>query len=213
MSKINPRTHKPQQNKKLCWCICQFQSLCSGNVAGTIIMFRFPSFIKKGCFQYKTENVNTTIEFCIFELVLVPNFSLNWQFSFFGPNLPKKRVSGLKQKSEQRHWILHTRVSLGTKFQPKLTILIFFNQICPKKEFLVENGKSTLVRASMVVTYYTKLFHTGADRQRYFNVSSPSSHRDNNIKTSNFLSTVQSIIFFLIWHVLKEIEFLLKLII
>ena len=24
---------------------------------------------QKGCFQYKTEKVNTTIEFCIFELV------------------------------------------------------------------------------------------------------------------------------------------------
>ena len=27
-----------------------------------------------------TQKVNTTIEFCIFELVLVPNFSLDWQF-------------------------------------------------------------------------------------------------------------------------------------
>ena len=211
MLKNNPRTHSLQQNIKA--VLKTAQCFYFRKVAKTIIVLCLPLISQKGCFQYKTENVNTTIEFCIIELVLVPNFSLNWQFSFFGPNLPKKRVSGLKQKSEQRHWILHTRVSLGTKFQPKLTILIFFDQICPKKEFLVENGKSTLVRASMVVTYYTKLFHTGADRQRYFNVSSPSSHRDNNIKTSNFLSTVQSIIFFLIWHVLKEIEFLLKLII
>ena len=31
-------------------------------------------------------------------------------------------------------------------------------------EFPVENGKLALVRASMVVTYYIKLFYTGADR-------------------------------------------------
>ena len=39
----------------------------------------------------------------------VPNFTLNWQVCFFGPNLPKKSVSGLKQKN--------IRISLGTKFQ------------------------------------------------------------------------------------------------
>ena len=31
-------------------------------------------------FQPKTEKVNITIEFCIFELVLSPNFSLKRQF-------------------------------------------------------------------------------------------------------------------------------------
>ena len=112
--------------------------------------------------------MNTTIEFCIFELVLVPNFSLNWKFWLFRPNVPKKGVSGLEQrKIEQRHWILHIRISLDTKFQPKLTTLFcfFFGQICPKREFSVENGKIALVRASMVVTYYIKLFCTRADRR------------------------------------------------
>ena len=42
--------------------------------------------------------------------------------------------------------------------------MIFFDQICPKREFPVENGKITLVRALMVLTYYIKLFLTGADR-------------------------------------------------
>ena len=31
--------------------------------------------------------MSTTIEFCIFELVWLPDFSLNWQFQFFEPNL------------------------------------------------------------------------------------------------------------------------------
>ena len=32
---------------------------------------------QKGYFRSKTEKVNTTFEFCMFELVLVPNVSLN----------------------------------------------------------------------------------------------------------------------------------------
>ena len=53
---------------------------------------------QKGYFESKIDKMNITIEFCIFELVLVPNFSWNWQFWFLGPNLPKKGISSLKQK-------------------------------------------------------------------------------------------------------------------
>ena len=85
---------------------------------------------------------------------------LNWQFAQKGCFL------FITEKSEQRHWVLHTRVSLGNKFQLKATIVIFFfsDQICPKREFPFQNGKNALVRVSMVVTYYIKLFRTGADR-------------------------------------------------
>ena len=55
-------------------------------------------FAQKGCFWSKAEKVNTTTEFCIFKLVLMPNLSLNWQFWFFGPNLPKKGITSRKQK-------------------------------------------------------------------------------------------------------------------
>ena len=44
------------------------------------------------------KKVNITIEFCIFELVLIPNFSLNWKFWFVEPNLPQKDIYGQKQK-------------------------------------------------------------------------------------------------------------------
>ena len=37
--------------------------------------------------------------------------------------------------------------------------------------FSVENGKIALVRASMVLTYYIKLFHTGADRHNSISMS------------------------------------------
>ena len=47
--------------------------------------------------------MNITNEFGILELVLVPNFSLNWQFWFFGPNLPKK---GQKPKNREHSWFI-----------------------------------------------------------------------------------------------------------
>ena len=46
--------------------------------------------------------MKTAIEFCTSELVKVSNFSLNWQFWFFEPNLPKDGISGLKD----RKWTL-----------------------------------------------------------------------------------------------------------
>ena len=39
-----------------------------------------------------------------------------------------------------------------------------YSNFCPKREFQVENGKITHARVSVVVTYYIKLFRTGADR-------------------------------------------------
>ena len=51
----------------------------------------------KGYFQSKTEKVKSTTKFCIFKLLLEPNFSLIWQFWFSRPNLPKKSISSLNQ--------------------------------------------------------------------------------------------------------------------
>ena len=36
-------------------------------------------------------------------------------------------------KSEHHHWILHTWISLGAKFQLKLTILIFWTKFAQKE--------------------------------------------------------------------------------
>ena len=64
----------------------------------TIAIF-WTKFAKKGSyFQSKTDKIDTTIEFCIFELVFVANFTLNKQFWIFGPNLPKEDIYGQKQK-------------------------------------------------------------------------------------------------------------------
>ena len=42
--------------------------------------------------------------------------------------------------------------------------VFFFDQIWPIRVFPAENGKIVLVRGSMVVTYYIKIFRTGANR-------------------------------------------------
>ena len=61
MHKNNPQRHSQQQNKKsMLTTAAFFQSLYSPTVAETVL---------KGCFWYKIEKMNTTIEFCVFELV------------------------------------------------------------------------------------------------------------------------------------------------
>ena len=65
----------------------------------TILIFG-PNLPKNSSyFQSKIDKIDTTIEFCLFELVFVSNFTLNKQFSIFGPNLPKKDIYGQKQKN------------------------------------------------------------------------------------------------------------------
>ena len=64
----------------------------------TILSF-WTKYTQKRYFRSKAKEVSISIEFCISELGQVPNFSLNWRFWFFGPNLPKESISSLKQKS------------------------------------------------------------------------------------------------------------------
>ena len=71
------------------------------------------------------------------------NFSSKWQFSFFGPNLPKKVFLVEKRESEHDHGILHIWISLGTKSPLKLIILSFWTKYTEKKVFPVENRTSS----------------------------------------------------------------------
>ena len=100
----------------------------------TILNF-WTKFAQERYLWSKTEKVNIIIEFRLFKLVLVPNFSLNWQFWFFGPNLPKKIFPVENRKSEHHHGILHIWISLGTKFQLKLIILSFWTKFTQKRYF------------------------------------------------------------------------------
>ena len=83
----------------------------------------------------KMEKVNIITEFRTFKLILVSNFNSNWQFWFFGPNLPKKVFPVENRKSEYHHGILHIWISLGTKFQLKLIILSFWTKFTQKRYF------------------------------------------------------------------------------
>ena len=45
------------------------------------------------------------------------------------------------EKNEHRYWILHIRISLGTKFQLKLTIFIFWTKFSQKEHSCSEQKK------------------------------------------------------------------------
>ena len=47
----------------------------------------------------------------------------------------------LNRKSEQRNWILHIRISIGAKFQLKLTILIFLTKFAQQDYFQSKTNK------------------------------------------------------------------------
>ena len=106
--------------------------------------------------------MNITTEIYIFELVKVPNFNLNWQFWFLEPNLLKKSIWSKLEKSDQlinsayfkflvpnfrfkdkicskgyfqlkqKKWTAPLQISLGRKFQLKVTIFIFWAKFAPK---------------------------------------------------------------------------------
>ena len=93
--KNNPQTQSSQQKKKAVLTTAAYFKV-TGHRGNNCSSFTF--VYRKRCFRSKTEKENIAIEFCMFELVWIPNFSLNWQFWFFRLNLPKKGVSGLKHK-------------------------------------------------------------------------------------------------------------------
>ena len=79
---------------------------------------------QKGYFQTKTKKVNISNEFCMFKLVWGPNFTLK-SFKFWDQIFPKSIFLVQNRKSPYHNWILHIRFRLGSKFQLKMTTLIF----------------------------------------------------------------------------------------
>ena len=57
------------------------------------------------------EKVNITIEFCIFELVYVLNFSLNWQFLIFWAKFGRKGY--FQSKTEKVSITIEFVIELG----------------------------------------------------------------------------------------------------
>ena len=86
----------------------------------TILSF-WTKFTQKGYFQFKTEKVNITIQF--YKISAWTN-----NFDFLNQICLKKVLPVEKQKKWNHHWILHIWIILGTKFQPKLAVLIFWTK-------------------------------------------------------------------------------------
>ena len=104
-------------------------------------------FTQEKYLHSKTEKVNIIIEFCMFKLILVPNFSLSWQFWSFWPDLPKKGFSGLKQKKWTPlifYTILHFQISLVQNFSSNWQFW-FFGPNLPKRYFQSKTGKVNII--------------------------------------------------------------------
>ena len=103
------------------------------------IPIRIKLFLDQAClkiyFRSKTEKLKTTIESERLEIV--------WKwFWCFGPNLPKKGISGL----EQGKWTPSLNSAYLNQFRCPISALIdnfnFLDQICPKRVFPAKNRKS-----------------------------------------------------------------------
>ena len=120
------------------------------------------------------------MEFCIFKLVLVPNFSLNWQFWFLLIRFAQKGFFWPKQEKRTPpifYIILHIHISLVQTFSSNWQFW-FLGSNLPKKVFPVKNRRSehhhgTLyIWISLDTKFQLKLiilsFWTKFTQERYF---------------------------------------------
>ena len=107
----------------------------------TILMF-WTNFTKKEHMWWPIlEKKWTNYEFCIFEIC-------------------HKRVFPVKnRKSEHPHWILHIQIILRTKFQFKLTILVFWTKLGQKGYFASKSEKiNTIIQFCIFKSVYIRNF-------------------------------------------------------
>ena len=75
---------KAQKNKHPYWILHIRINLSTNFQLRLTTAIFWTKFAKKGnYFQSKTDKIDTTIEFCIFELVFLSNFTLNRHFWIF----------------------------------------------------------------------------------------------------------------------------------
>ena len=103
----------------------------SGNIRVKNRLFG-PNLFKKEYFQSIKEKANTTMELNIFDLFLVPNFSLSKLLWIFELDFPKKGNSYLKKKREHHYQIQYIQVSYGTKVHLKQILLNFWTKFAQK---------------------------------------------------------------------------------
>ena len=169
--------------------------------------------------------MNIIIEFRLFKLVLVPNFSLNWQFWFFWPDLPKKGFSGLKQKKWTPHIfyiILHIQISLVKNISSNWQFW-FFGTNLPQMVFPVENRKSEHrygilhIWISLGTNFQLKLiilsFWTKITLKRYFQVKTEQAVQELQAFAFSVVNANSTVVFkhfdnlrnLIILNILKEI--------
>ena len=90
----------------------------------------------------KRSKLNITIELCKFELVYAPNFGLNWKFSFFGSNLPRKDISKMENLNITIAFCMFELLWVPIFTLHKQFWILGPHQICLKREFSVKNKKS-----------------------------------------------------------------------
>ena len=88
-----------------------------------------PNLPKRAAIFSLKHKLYISIEFCIFELVFVSNLTLN-SFEFWTKFAQDRYAQ--KQKKWTSSLILLIQISLGNKFQLKLTILIFLTRFTQK---------------------------------------------------------------------------------
>ena len=79
----------------------------------------------------------TTYEFCIFEISRYQTSASRIKFASKAYSQSKK-----EKVNSTHHWILHIQISLGTKIQLKLTILIFWTKFAQNWYFQSESVKN-----------------------------------------------------------------------
>ena len=126
----------------------------------------FTLVYQKECFRYKKKKWIPEYHHWILHIRinLGTKFQLKLTIWFAGSNLLKKGIPVLKKKK----WTppLNSAYSNQSRYQisVKTDNFDFLDHISSKGVFPVKNRKNMVVRVSMVVTYYIKLFRKGADR-------------------------------------------------
>ena len=96
------------------------------------------------------------MEFSIFELIQMPNFILNRQFWFIGPNLPEMCFPVQSRENEYHLWIQNTGISSGSKFHLKQAILIFCTKFAQKRYFRSKTRKGEHIVISLDAKFHLK---------------------------------------------------------
>ena len=107
------------------------------------------------------------------------SFSLHWQSSLMYQIYPKRVILIENRKSKHYHWVLHIRISLGTKFQSKFTVLIFWTKFAQNGYFQPETERLYFSVHPWLLLTILDFSAGGRQTQPHFNFSSLSSCRDS----------------------------------